>query len=217
MLNHLSLDDYQRYAPEVTDAFKRAARFLCGQGFVDGRFLPYGSQLIPLAAIFATLGKLADPFPAQVRLERWFWCGVFGELYSGAIESCFAADLPQVVGWSRGGEEPKTIADAQFTSSRLLTMRTKNSAVGLKADRFNSIINKTPLSAYANRSIGAKAPSVNVKELASHANDISGHVESHLINVGALLRDDFEAFWTAREDALLDQIENAMGKAVHRE
>ena len=42
----------------------------------DTKFLPYGTQLIPLAAILAVAGK--DAGTAHDKLARWFWCGVFG-------------------------------------------------------------------------------------------------------------------------------------------
>jgi hypothetical protein len=37
-------------------------------------------------------------FPIDLaKLIRWYWCGIFGELYGGAIETRFAKDLPQEV------------------------------------------------------------------------------------------------------------------------
>ena len=60
---------------------------------------------------------------------QWFWCGVFGELYGSANETRYALDLPQVVEWIlNNGHEPKTIYDANFSPSRLHTLRTRNSA-----------------------------------------------------------------------------------------
>lgn len=60
---------------------------------------------------------------------QWFWCGVFGELYGSANETRYALDLPQVVEWIlNNGPEPKTIYDANFSPSRLHTLRTRNSA-----------------------------------------------------------------------------------------
>lgn len=127
MLN-LGLGEYERWAPEVVDGLKRAARFLHQQYVYDTKFLPYGAQLIPLAAILATLSKEAEPHPARQKLAQWYWCGVFGELYGGTTETRFSRDLPEVVAWVRGGPEPRTVTEAGFASSRLLTMRTRGSA-----------------------------------------------------------------------------------------
>ncbi|MFH8452130.1 DUF262 domain-containing protein [Streptomyces fungicidicus] len=125
----LSLEDYRRYAPDVVAGFKSAAKFLRQQFVFDTRFLPYGTQLIPLAAIFALAGEDAETAGAQEKLARWYWCGVFGELYGGTTETRFNLDLPDVVDWIRGStHEPRTVAQAQFAASRLLTLRTRQSA-----------------------------------------------------------------------------------------
>ena len=123
------LDEYQRWADPLMQGFERAARFLHSQHLYDARFLPYGSQLIPLAAILTVLDKDWNSFPAKEKLARWYWCGVLGELYGGSIETRFSRDLPEVLSWIRdGGPEPGTIYDAEFAPARLLTLRTRNSA-----------------------------------------------------------------------------------------
>ncbi|THV41795.1 GmrSD restriction endonuclease domain-containing protein [Glycomyces buryatensis] len=125
----LTLEDYRRHAPTVVEGLLTAARFLYGQKLFEARFLPYGSQIIPLAAILAALGDDTESAGAQTKISRWFWCGVFGELYGGSTETRFAADLPEVVAWVRGSAEvPRTITEAQFAASRLSTLRTRNSA-----------------------------------------------------------------------------------------
>ena len=124
----LTLDEYVKWAEPVTTGFQRAAKLLHGQKIFDARDLPYGTQLTPLAAIYAALNDEADTDAARAKLIRWYWCGVFGELYGSAVESRFAKDLPEVVAWVRGGPEPTTIADANFAPARLHTLRTRNSA-----------------------------------------------------------------------------------------
>ncbi|MYK61931.1 MAG: DUF262 domain-containing protein [Chloroflexi bacterium] len=124
----LGLEDYLRWADPLMDGFEKAARFLHSQHLYDAKFLPYGSQLIPLAAILTTLGRDWEPFHAREKLAQWYWCGVLGELYGGSTETRFARDLPEVVNWIRGGGEPMTVYDAEFAPTRLLTLRTRNSA-----------------------------------------------------------------------------------------
>jgi len=88
------------------------------------KYLPYGSQLIPLAAILASLDKDGQVAGAQQKLARRYWCGVFGELYGSATETRFSRDLPDVVSWIRGtGPQPRTVDEAQFPPGRLLTQR----------------------------------------------------------------------------------------------
>lgn len=124
----LALDDYKEWAEPATQGFLRAARILHGQMILESSDIPYRTQLTPLAAILAVLGDRADSDGVRAKLARWFWCGVFGELYGGAIESRFAFDLPQVLAWIDGGPAPNTARDAVFNPGRLLTLRTRNSA-----------------------------------------------------------------------------------------
>jgi hypothetical protein len=124
----LKLDEYRKLAGPLTDAFERAAKFLNGLRIYDARDLPYHAQLAPLAATLSALGERADNDGVRAKVARWYWCGVFGELYGGAIESRFAKDLPEVLAWVGGGPEPATVADANFAPARLLTLRTRNSA-----------------------------------------------------------------------------------------
>jgi hypothetical protein len=125
----LEVADWQAWADSVEAGFQRAARFLYGQKIFKARDLPYRTQLVPLATMFVDLGKDGETEGARQRIARWFWCGVLGELYGGAIESRFARDLPEVVAMVRGeATEPITIQESSFQANRLLTLRTRNSS-----------------------------------------------------------------------------------------
>ena len=124
----LTIDDYQRWAESATEGFERAAKLLYLQKIFSARDLPYRTQLTPLAAILALLADRADFYGIRAKLTQWYWCGVFGELYGGAIETRFAKDFPEVLKWIDGGSLPATIVDANFSPSRLFTLQTRNSA-----------------------------------------------------------------------------------------
>lgn len=125
----MKLQDYKMWADISQKAFLETAKVLYQQNFFSSRDLPYRTQIVPLAAIIAVLGKDSELDGVKRRLSRWFWCGVFGELYGSAIEGRFAKDLPEVVDWVKGGiSEPSTITDANFAASRLYSLRTRNSA-----------------------------------------------------------------------------------------
>jgi hypothetical protein len=125
----LEVADWLAWAERVEAGFVRAARFLYGQKIFKARDLPYRTQLVPLAAMFVDLGKDGETEGARQRIARWYWCGVLGELYGGAIESRFARDLPEVVALVRGeATEPVTIQESSFQANRLLTLRTCNSS-----------------------------------------------------------------------------------------
>jgi hypothetical protein len=125
----LEVADWKAWAERVESGFVRAARFLYGQTIFRARDLPYRTQLVPLAAMYVDLGRDGETEGARQAIARWYWCGVLGELYGGAIESRFARDLPEVVALVRGeAVEPITIQESSFQANRLLTLRTRNSA-----------------------------------------------------------------------------------------
>ena len=134
----LSLDDYQQWAPAVEQGFLLAAQFMRKQCFFDARELPYRTQLVPLAAVLSQIGdRWREPLIYD-RLSRWFWCGVLGELYGGAVETRIANDFEELLPWlvADPGEAvsdlaiglPRTISDAAFQESRLDTLRSRVSA-----------------------------------------------------------------------------------------
>lgn len=125
---NLSLGEYRAWAGPITEALKKAAKVLHTQRIFSDRDLPYNTQFIPLAAILAALGNRAENDTARRKIIRWYWCGVFGELYGGAIETRFARDLPDVLGNVDDGPDPGTVADANFAQSRLRGLRSRNSA-----------------------------------------------------------------------------------------
>lgn len=83
---------------------------------------------------------------------------------------------------------------------------------------WNSVVNKTPLSARTNRILGGKSPSNYLERLIStHCVDeiaLDEHLHSHLITPANLKANDFDKFIVDRAKALLDLIEGAMGKKV---
>jgi hypothetical protein len=128
MLN-LTLSDYKLYRDVIVKGYIKASKILVENHIFKARDLPYSTQLVPMAAIVARLGDKIDNMGNKNKLMRWLWCGVFGELYGSANETRYALDLPQVVDWiENNAVEPKTIYDANFSPSRLNTLRTRNSA-----------------------------------------------------------------------------------------
>ena len=125
----LEVADWQAWADRVEAGFVAAARFLYGQKIFKARDLPYRTQLVPLTAIFTDLDQVGETEGARRKIARWYWCGVLGEIYGGAIETRFARDLPEVTALARGDAvEPTTVTESSFQAGRLLTLRTRNSA-----------------------------------------------------------------------------------------
>lgn len=92
---------------------------------------------------------------------------------------------------------------------------------GIKSDDYNSIINKTALSASTNRRIGGCAPSEYLSRIQAEVGvdsaDMDKILEAHLISADTLRANDFSGFFKTRKEALLEAIESAMGKPVIRE
>lgn len=125
----LSLEEYKKYRDPIVNGFIKAAKILFENNIFSARDLPYPAQLIPMSAILAVIGDRIDNISHKKKLMQWYWCGVFGELYGSANETRYALDLPQVVAWIiNNGPSPKTVYDANFSPSRLHTLRTRNSA-----------------------------------------------------------------------------------------
>ncbi len=121
---------YKKWADKLTQGFFEAEQFLRHLGFHDPRFLPYRPQVVPLAAVLTLIGDRWLEPQVQEKLSRWFWCGVFGELYGGAVETRIALDLQGLLKWidDPGAPMPTTVVDAGFQASRLDTMRSRTSA-----------------------------------------------------------------------------------------
>jgi hypothetical protein len=127
-LLNLPLEAYRKYETQVERGFVQAAKFLHMLHIYRIFDLPYQSQIIPLAAILADIGDAWEHASNHALLVRWYWNGVFGELYGSAIESRIARDFMEVPAWLKGGLEPTTVSETVFRADRLKTMRMRLSA-----------------------------------------------------------------------------------------
>lgn len=261
----LTLTEYKDVADRIEAGLIKATRLLAREKIFDDDNLPYSTQLIPLSAICAHLEDRFEEDAVRQKLARWFWCGVFGELYGGANESRYAFDVPEVIGWIGGGEDPRTVRDANFDPVRLLSLQTRNSAAYkgvyallmkagsldfLNADpieitsyfdlaidihhifpssycqkqkypqyKWNSVVNKAPLSARTNRTIGGRAPSEYITALEGGNHKIKPErvdelLASHNLSPLLMRNDDFDLFIRDRARRLLDLIGGAMGRSL---
>lgn len=263
----MNLEEYRKWEQPAVAGYIKAAKLLFAQKFFTARDIPYATQLVPLAALYSILGSEADADGARSKLLKWYWCGVFGELYGSAIETRFAKDVVEVIAWIKGGATPSTVEDANFASNRINTLRTRNSAAykgiyallmrdggldfrtgepidissyfddaidihhifpvdyclrtGIHSGLFNSVVNKTALSARTNRMIGGKDPNNYLSGLEKSAGIGTDRMNqillSHMIDPQIIRSNDFTAFFEARKNGLLDKIEQATGKAIRRD
>ncbi len=125
----LPLDAWNQWSGEVERGFRQAAKFLKKEAFYARRELPYSTQLVPLASVMARLkDRWLEP-RIYDKLARWYWSGVLGELYGGAVETRMANDYEELLKWFENDEAlPRTVRDASFQPERFDTLRSRLSA-----------------------------------------------------------------------------------------
>jgi hypothetical protein len=127
-LLNLPLEAYKKYEKQVERGFEQAAKFLHLLHIYRVFDLPYQSQIVPLAVILAEIGDEWEHSANRDKLVRWYWNGVFGELYGSTVETRIARDFLEVPAWLDGGPEPSTVSETVFRADRLKTMRSRLSA-----------------------------------------------------------------------------------------
>jgi hypothetical protein len=111
------------------DGLHEALKFIQEQRIFTAIDLPYTSQLIPLSVAFAVDKNIWFNQTNRRKLEKWYWCGVFGELYGGANETRYVTDLQGLFSWVDNDDlRPDTVERSNFHASRLLRLYTRNSA-----------------------------------------------------------------------------------------
>ena len=126
----LQLSEYRANRDLIKNGYIEAARFLLRENIYSNNDLPYGSQLIPMAAFFAELGKTTTTAKNMDKIALWYWNGVLGELYGGSNDTRFVKDFTEVINWIKddSSDVPDTIKVSVFRINRLDEMQTKNSA-----------------------------------------------------------------------------------------
>lgn len=88
----------------------------------------------------------------------------------------------------------------------------------LSKEKWNSVVNKTPISYSTNREIGGVAPSEYLKKIEEKGqvnyNSLNDYLQTHLIDVSAARSNDFEKHIVLKAKLLLDAIEKATGKII---
>ena len=96
----------------------------------------------------------------------------------------------------------------------------KDYCIGQRYDKskWNSIVNKTPISAGSNREIGGVAPSIYLGKIEKKGSvlpsDLNDYVETHWIDHMLLRNNDFQEFIIDRARKLLRAIEAATGRTI---
>ncbi|MDE0009798.1 MAG: DUF262 domain-containing protein [Candidatus Poribacteria bacterium] len=154
----LTAEDYKKWANITEGGFIQAVKFLNDLKIFRAKDVPYQTQLTTLAAILADVNaayksavealqsedtlESKEPLTEEFikaykakedndqKISQWYWCGVFGEMYAGAIDTRIANDFSEVISWLREETDlPSTVREANFQLDKLLEVRNRRSAV----------------------------------------------------------------------------------------
>ena len=85
-------------------------------------------------------------------------------------------------------------------------------------EKWNSVINKTPITASTNREIGGVAPTKYLTKLEKNKkvtpSQLNEHLSSHWVDIDSIRNDDFNNHLIFRAKAILKAIESATGKSI---
>lgn len=258
-------EDYISNADDLVSGFIEAAKFLKEERIFENDYLPYPSQLIPLAVICTILTEknLLHTSDVREKVRQWYWCGVFGGFYSAPSEGWDSKEVKETLNWiCDSGVQPTVIQDMYFSPMRLTRLQTRNSAAyrgfmaiilknnskdfisGRAMDftayedesidihhifpkkycerqsypkaKYNSILNKTPISSKTNRIIGSSSPSVYLKKITQKVTktNLKNFLQSHWIDYEDLQADKFDDFIAHRATCLLNAVEKVTGKKI---
>lgn len=126
---NLKYEQYIVNKERLLKGLSNAIKFLKEQRIFTSINIPYTSQLIPLSVAFAIDENTWFDSKNKKKLEQWFWCGIFGELYGGANESRYVTDIQGLFEWVNNDDiKPDTVIRSNFHASRLPNLYTRNSA-----------------------------------------------------------------------------------------
>ena len=100
-------------------SFLQMLRSECG--VIIPKWLPYNTILVPAAAILAAHQDITGPKVADIRakVQQWFWCSVFGQVYENAPNSQSAKDYVTFKRWVSDGTVPQSVAEFSFKADTL--------------------------------------------------------------------------------------------------
>ena len=112
----------EKHWNDAIEGLGRALTFLQSEcGVLTPAWLPYSTIVIPMAAIFARTLNLSGPKigASRDKINRWFWCSVFGQKYESAPNSQSALDFGEVIRWIDGEEVSTSVQTFRFEPATL--------------------------------------------------------------------------------------------------
>lgn len=117
-----------------------------------------------------------------------------------------------------GREMDFAVYKAEYIDIHHIFPRAHCEGKGYPKDKWNSVVNKTPITYSTNREIGGVAPSKYLAKIEEKGQVqpevLNSYLQTHYIDVDCCRTDDFDGYFIKRASALLDAIESATGKSI---
>ena len=88
-------------------------------GAYGSRLIPYGTMLVPLAALLDRIKSRRLQASAFRRLDIWYWRSVFGQRYESGVNNKTVLDVADVGRWCEGGDAPGWLGDLEVADIQL--------------------------------------------------------------------------------------------------
>lgn len=128
----LSASAITQWWDQVVLGFANGLRMLQEEcGVIAAKWLPYNTLVLPLSAVMATVETDEGPQVAakKHKLERWFWCSVFGQMYENSTNSQATKDYAELLAWLQGGDPPESVRTFGFDPRILHETTTRQRAL----------------------------------------------------------------------------------------
>ncbi|MBM3178935.1 MAG: DUF262 domain-containing protein [Chloroflexi bacterium] len=122
----------EQHWDDAIEGLGKALKFIQEDcGVLTPLWLPYITIVVPMAAIFARTLKLTGPKigTARDKINRWFWCSIYGQKYESAANSQSALDFGEVTRWINGGDVPESVRSFRFDPAILRDTTSRQRAV----------------------------------------------------------------------------------------
>jgi hypothetical protein len=131
-LLQMQAPQFQRHWEDVLRATKEALGILKGDcGVLSQGLLPYTSLLPSMVATITSFltstGSLSGI--QREKLQRWFWCSVFGQTYEQATDTQNAKDFAELTDWLADGEEASSVSEFRFDKETLFRTTSPGSSI----------------------------------------------------------------------------------------
>lgn len=187
---------------------------MLGEMYTRGQEMRVSADVMQVPVLIS--GKIVPStvFSANFSVERLLSVRkCYGAVYQG-LSALLRRD--GAIDWSTGEEINDVLYFEQRVESHHIFPVSWCKNQGIDPKKYNSLVNRTPLSAKTNKKIGSKSPTAYLKQFersGTSPSRLDEMLRSHAIDPEMLRRDDFEGFFVTRTQALMQLIAKAMGKS----